>query len=328
MVREKVVWLHVGHGKTGSSALQSSFARSKDSLSENGVYYPEDASLGHAARGGITSGNAWNLLTEDNTAFHQKLSHDLASAGYLKCDQILYSSELMFGQIFKDPRLLDIALKEMDTSGTTPRVVLYIRDPLDFAVSGYIQRVKRAGEVRSLGEYLREFTPLENFLTFVSLIEERGVEWSVQNFSAVRFDLLPSMEGVMGIPSGTLSPGNGAPVNRSLTRSELEIQLLFNSLSEISTSTFVSDPWCDALPEIDGEIPHCDQHDLSDFLTRCEGLLDQANRLLPEHAKFQLGGTRGVGLGDIPPTELETFTFNRQQLVVLVTALSSHLKET
>ncbi len=58
----KNLYLHIGHGKTGSSSLQTFLALNKDNLKEYGIFYPEHVSFSNAEKGFITSGN----LTLDN----------------------------------------------------------------------------------------------------------------------------------------------------------------------------------------------------------------------------------------------------------------------
>lgn len=50
--------LHTGHGKTGSSFLQSALALSSDALRDASIAYPIDPEIAARARaGGITAGN-------------------------------------------------------------------------------------------------------------------------------------------------------------------------------------------------------------------------------------------------------------------------------
>ena len=57
MKKTKIV-LHAGHGKTGTSAIQSALAISADALLENGIYYPiNPIERERASRFEITSGN-------------------------------------------------------------------------------------------------------------------------------------------------------------------------------------------------------------------------------------------------------------------------------
>ena len=61
----KKLIVHVGHGKTGSSFLQSIFALNSDRMAQLGILYPEHISNAMARRGHITSGNG-NILLETN----------------------------------------------------------------------------------------------------------------------------------------------------------------------------------------------------------------------------------------------------------------------
>ena len=53
----KNVIIHVGHGKTGSSFLQSVFAMNYQKMKEVGICYPEHTSNKIAIEGKITNGN-------------------------------------------------------------------------------------------------------------------------------------------------------------------------------------------------------------------------------------------------------------------------------
>jgi len=51
------LYLHIGHGKTGSSALQSFLALNSNLLENYRIEYPEHASFENAINGKISSGN-------------------------------------------------------------------------------------------------------------------------------------------------------------------------------------------------------------------------------------------------------------------------------
>lgn len=115
--------LHVGHGKTGTSALQSSFALSIDALADAGIHYPDHRDLVNAAEGKITSGNivAKSLLKTASAALASK---DRA---------VLFSNEMLFHDIVTDENLLVNLMKV----GVPVTVVLYIRNPLQHVISLY-----------------------------------------------------------------------------------------------------------------------------------------------------------------------------------------------
>ncbi len=65
MTTAKPVILHVGHGKTGSSALQSSLVLSSEALAKAGIFYPPSLSDARAMKGEVSSGNVALPMLED-----------------------------------------------------------------------------------------------------------------------------------------------------------------------------------------------------------------------------------------------------------------------
>ena len=57
-MKKTKLFLHIGHGKTGTSAIQSSLAIASDNLRSRGINYPIGSTLrDRASRLEITSGN-------------------------------------------------------------------------------------------------------------------------------------------------------------------------------------------------------------------------------------------------------------------------------
>ena len=61
----KKLIIHIGHGKTGSSYLQSVFALNKDMLKKEGFDYPDHKDSKVAEIGYISAGNGDLLLEND-----------------------------------------------------------------------------------------------------------------------------------------------------------------------------------------------------------------------------------------------------------------------
>lgn len=62
------LWVHVGHGKTGSSFIQSVLATNAPLLKEHGILYPVHDSFESAKKGFISTGNG-ELLISDRMSF-------------------------------------------------------------------------------------------------------------------------------------------------------------------------------------------------------------------------------------------------------------------
>lgn len=133
--------LHAGIHKTGSTSLQKFCAQAADKFLEDGILYPESgrpemAPAGHhtlawSLRGqrGLTNLEGWRELTseiENSSATHIVLS----------------SEEFEACTVSEITRIRDIL-------GKTTKVLLYLRDPVDYMVSQYKQNIKSSGEVRS-----------------------------------------------------------------------------------------------------------------------------------------------------------------------------------
>ena len=58
----RTLYLHIGHGKTGSSYIQSSLVLSRDALAAQGIAYPPYKTDAAAAAGGMSSGNGKPLF--------------------------------------------------------------------------------------------------------------------------------------------------------------------------------------------------------------------------------------------------------------------------
>lgn len=65
MTSKRLIYLHIGHGKTGTSAFQSYLAIAKNQIAPEGYYYHAHPSLSKARKLGVTSGNLTTQTPED-----------------------------------------------------------------------------------------------------------------------------------------------------------------------------------------------------------------------------------------------------------------------
>jgi hypothetical protein len=141
------VWLHVGTGKTGTSAVQVALARHRPALAAAGLHYPlgmDDDAV--ALRGGTTSGNAKRLgwlgaprlrpPGFDAEAVERWLDAALAEAGERP---VLFSSEALQAPV---PEAFAPVLARLRAGGRRVRVLYLVRHALDHAVASYAQGLK------------------------------------------------------------------------------------------------------------------------------------------------------------------------------------------
>lgn len=256
--------LHIGQAKTGSSYVQSALSLAasgdRDALATAGVAYPIAPEIaGEAAKGRISSGNFW---PRDGA-----LEAVIAAGRATGLPALLISSEAIFGQIAQaESRFLE-ALRGLCPDAEL-RVLCYLRDPLDHAVSGYQQRVKRGGFAGTLADTLNGFAMPDMTVRALSRLRAAGAEVTIYNYSRHADRLLESFEHWLGLPGGTLPTPPTGRINRSLTRAELALQKAFNAHLGARASRLISDPLCNELPDLASEAPLADRDALAAFLER------------------------------------------------------------
>ena len=222
----RVLYLHIGHMKTGSTWLQTSFKESRVALNAAGIHYP---SWGHDATKSnldqrTTAGNAAGLFNHFET-FLQRLN----TAPDRK--SLFLSSETMFDAMCQNDDLAGAMRQILATGFDKICVLLFVRDPLGLGASVWQQRVKGwQGETRDLDEYFRDgFDLPERVCSVVEQLQSvSGVEVTIHNYSQVKDTIKAIAEDWLGITSGVLSTPDKPVVNRSMTASEVALQLQFN----------------------------------------------------------------------------------------------------
>ncbi|MCR8826263.1 hypothetical protein [Pseudosulfitobacter koreensis] len=298
--------LHVGHGKTGSSAVQSALALSTDALAAHGIHYPAHPSFEQARAGRISAGNVngRTLISTARTALNAG-RHD-----------VLLSNESLIHFFLDDPALLD----RVKALGAEVVVILYLRNPVEHAQSVYGQTVKRGGSVARFDAFLDDYQTPAKVRAFLTLLDKAGVDVRIVNYSNHADNILRSFEDALTLPTGTLTPAPKARVNRSLTRSELEVQRMFNRHWGRRSSRFVSDALCNALPDVPADRPSASAKALAAFIARQAPIVAEVNALLPASEVYrldppQVGGDTGQG----------NLTFTPEQMEVLVAAISARI---
>ena len=271
--RQEII-LHIGHGKTGSSFIQSSLALSVASLRNAGIEYPEIVSLKGAARGNISSGN----LAADK-AFVQTVT-DVARR-HPKAERLLFSSEFLFVYIYGDNELLARLQRDFDVT-----VVLFIREFLACKISNYNQGVKRHGYTNPLGPFLAEDQSPKAVLSVLQAVERAGCRLEVFNYSRHSEHLLATFAGAIGVAPETLVQPPVARVNRSLDEAELALARRLNAALGESSGVLLADVLCQHLPLHPSGIPRVTRKDYDAFRARAAPFEAAINPLLPPSERY------------------------------------------
>ncbi len=147
--------IHMGGPKTGTSAIQAFLAKNRKKLCQDGVDYPSLEDLGSAESGGVTSGNGVSIAL----AFQQDKSGE--SSQYCSYLQVLKSSQATAVLIssehfaYSKREQLEIIKADVEATGRTLKLVLYIRPQIESVISFYAQRIKRHGESGPLERFWR-----------------------------------------------------------------------------------------------------------------------------------------------------------------------------
>ena len=225
-MKKTKLFLHIGHGKTGTSAIQSSLAIASNDLAGQGISYPIQQSLrDRASRLEITSGN-WEPNSEVS------LSDELLEITKNNGDnsKIILSSESLFWLI---PEL--IQNKSKWENNIDIHIILAVREIEEMLSSEYQQRVKRHGDSMPLEQFLRA----RHFISshhakaaeIIDLMSQSNISNTIINYSRHKRDISQLIFKYIGAEE--LYPADqmaGAIINRSLSRKELEILITINAL--------------------------------------------------------------------------------------------------
>lgn len=310
MKNKKDLILHVGHPKTGTSAIQAALALNVSLLEKVGIHYPYHNSFAKAQLGHISSGNFPEV-----PSIKQFLDELMNS----EHSRILLSSERLFRYILDD----ELVIREILESEFNVRVVLFIRDPLEHLLSGYGQMVKRGGEVNDISKYLLKYAMPRRVLNFIKKCESNGFEYDVLNYSKCKSNVVGSFFHKLSVPTDRLIQTENKVINRSLTRSELKVQIFFNQCYGKESSRMLADRFCNELPQVEPEKIKIDRSSLCDFLDRIFPICETVNEYLDDDSKYEIGSISDYG-EYIGNDNNNRYMFTPEQLNILFEAFSHY----
>lgn len=324
----RTLYIHVGHGKTGSSYLQSLFATNAFHLEERGIRYPMDETTTVAVKGRITTGNGHLLIRE------------LLGETRMETDSsVFYSSEFLFPYLMEEWFPLNHPFWSEERAALEPgvrwerlvswatergfdrvRFLLFIRDPVSHAVSLYQQRIKRGGATGTLADSMAHYEIPLRVAHFLDLTDAFAmVETTVRNYSRVASRLPRIVEDWLGLGEGGLRQLSDSRVNRTMTVSELELLRHLNHQLHRKT-TVLSDALCHRIPELETE-KYLPSRELQNELW-------ERNRESIERVNARLPPDSGYRFDKGPPSADRTrYDFSMEQLKVIAECLGSEIAE-
>ena len=272
-------FLHIGHGKTGTSAVQSSLAIASDDLLSQGINYPIHPSLrDRSSQLEITSGN-W--APNPNISLSDELLN-LAECN-LDDSKIILSSESLFWEI---PELLQN--KQKWESKIDLHILMAVRDIEEMISSEYQQRVKRHGDSMPFEQFIRARQFISSHhaqaAKIIELMSNLKISNTVINYSKHKHDISRIIFKKIGAEDAFPEQRmDGVIINRSLSRKELDLMIAINKIYHEkipSISTTLSDALIKNQPKITSQQCKIERHQLEKLYIHNKTFLEAINKFL------------------------------------------------
>lgn len=229
-------YLHIGAGKTGTSAIQATLAASRNLLLRHGICYPNDTtkSDSDSLQGRVSSGNGLTLarllnprLPRPKTWQREKalkwLDEIIEKSIQQEC-KILISNEHM--QFAKAEKIANIA-EHFTKHGVNLEVIFYVRTAIDYSISEYLQKLK-VGQVPSpsdlsLDKYLQ--SAKVPFVSTLRQFEKSGCisQFHIRSYDKRKTMLIKDFFNELNVSHDPVqSLAGNRIINRSLTSAERE----------------------------------------------------------------------------------------------------------
>ena len=220
MANQKTLYLHIGAGKTGSSALQVWLNHQTGVLRRLGVHYPTwGAKLDDYA---ITSGNGRRLIEAVDKGEMAEFLADLANADSPK---VFLSSESFQGFTEENLRTLKAETARL---GMHVVIIVYLRDVYDVMYSAYQQMIKRHLGTQTFREFAVKRDKIQQFEVLASYARHFDDLRVLHYDSERKRGLEVAMCEALGVDAAKVPPMPNTKVNRSLDVGEAEWLRLLN----------------------------------------------------------------------------------------------------
>jgi len=221
-VRKKL-FLHIGCGKTGSSALQLWLAENRRYLSKYNIEYPLFSKEKYDEYE-ITSGNGVPLFQEIKKRQEYGLLEKILKQSK---KNILFSSETFQGFVLKELHTIHLLAEKYHYD---VHIIVYVRDVYDIMYSSYLQFVKRHLYTDTFFDMIKNLKAIQQFDVV------RTYEKVFQHIHMVHYDsakkegIDKAFYSILGLADDQIPPMKAKKVNRSLTVFETELMRKANAL--------------------------------------------------------------------------------------------------
>lgn len=320
------LFFHIGHGKTGSSYLQSCLALSAGALRAQGIHYPlsgndaEKALAGHVSMGNFPPPKGYQ---HHLAGTFEAVYAEACAAATGETDKLLLSNEALFTSISRFDFLDEVRRVAPDAQC---EFLLFIRNPLDHALSAFQQNLK-GNKVSTPEETLNKYSIPKHVKIVIDAIASKGWSITILNYSNHRKTLMDALAGWLDVSRDLFTEPPARSVNRSLTRTEMELQRAFNRHVGQRARLFVADALSNELPDILPEQPYVEPDALAAFLERMDRMISQTNALIPESEQYRLPSLEEAHARLPEQSEKDRFVLNAEQIDVLARNMARFFRQ-
>lgn len=223
----RILYLHMGLSKTGTSYLQEVFWKNKEHLKQLGLFYPcDDAFLTRLANRPVFSfsGNAAFLFRQQDRM--NRLFSELAAQH--EGDVLLSTQTVLRPTLpnFEGEKLPFTLFR--DSGFDKVRILLFVRDPLEHAVSLWSELIKHGWHLfdGKLDTFIEQYDlPKVTQLGLEEYLKEDIVELEIRNYDVCKSDLVSIVKSWLQLPVGSLALPDRQLTNKSLYPEEVDLIL-------------------------------------------------------------------------------------------------------
>ena len=316
---KSILYLHVGHSKTGTSWLQAALRENADALAEAGLAYPVFEGIGNERGAGIGQGNGLWLATGPAGELESRLRMIARAAGPAGA---VLSSEEFFPRLARDDAAAVLSRAARDAGFGGVEILLFIRNPVGHAASLWQQYLKTGGGTASIEAFFEKYRVPELVARFLDgFMRIDGVGLTCRSYDRHRHDLLAPLRAWLGLSATTLAPPCAPTINRGMTRGELALQVALNRRIGRAGRILAHDTLCAGLPELSPDRIHPDPECQRAMCDRLAPTLARVNARLSEGERYRPDIDPAPDrAGDTP------LTFSLEQIDLIGAALGGEIR--
>jgi hypothetical protein len=193
----KILYLHIGTTKTGSSAIQAFCSTNRSQLAKKGFYYPKSLYKypkirprrnGHFLFGALYDEDGNRLKEQENARFEEGMAKIVEY--FAKYDNIILSDEGLFlASNLVKKNLWRLLKKHSETHGYTIRIITYLRRQDQFLMSRWNQHIKLNFSHNTWEDTLAYIMEKRRFvLQYAEKLDELSGYFGAENIIVRRYD--------------------------------------------------------------------------------------------------------------------------------------------